>query len=116
VNPDPHRTAQRVCAELRRNFACFLTEARFEVGEDDYFVYARFSARHARSSRTVRRGEKINRGFTVLNKMARTAAQHPRIRQMQPCGPLESSVDASQALARKRLSRFAQGYLQGLCE
>jgi hypothetical protein len=82
-------------------------------------LYARFGAYLARAiehNRTPRR--MINRGFTVLNKMARASAKHPRIRQMLLSGPLEYIVDApkARALARKRLSPVAQGYLEGLCE
>jgi hypothetical protein len=110
---------QKVSDYLRRNFPDFFTEARFLVGDDDYFLYARFGAYLARSIEQNRapRGT-INRGFTVLNKMARAAAKHPRIRQMLLCGPLESLVDAPKALAlaKKRLSPVAQGYLEGLCE
>jgi hypothetical protein len=60
----------------------------------------------------------IHRGFTVLNRVARALAQHSRIRQMLLSGPLESIIDALKALAlaRKRLSAAAQGYLEGLCE
>jgi hypothetical protein len=115
----PESPLQKVSDYLRRNFPDFFTEARFLVGDDDYFLYARFGAYLARTieQQRVPRG-KINRGFTVLNKMARAAAQHPRIRQMLLCGPLESIVDAPKALAlaRKRLSPVAQRYLEGLCE
>jgi hypothetical protein len=104
---------------LQRNFPDFFAEARFQVGDDDYFLYARFGEYLARSieqNRTPR--GKINRGFTVLNKMARLSARSPEVRRMLVSGPLEHIVDApkARALARKRLSRMAQGYLESLCE
>jgi hypothetical protein len=89
------------------------------VGDDDYFLYARFGAYLAGTIEEQRMPrQKINRGFTVLNKMARASMQHPRIRQMLLSGPLESIVDAPQALAfaGKRLAPVAQGYLEGRCE
>jgi hypothetical protein len=60
----------------------------------------------------------VSRGFTLLNRMARAALRHPRIRQMLVSGPLEYIVDApkARALALKRLSPAAQGYLESLCE
>src|SRR5678815_2307665 len=104
---------QSVNQYLEKNFPDFFTEARFQVGDDDYFLYARFgqylahTIEHNRAS-----SSKINRGFTVLNKMARASARHPRIRQMMVSGPLEYIVDApkARALALKRLSPVAQGY------
>ena len=44
--------------------------------------------------------------------------QEPRIRQMLVSGPLEYIVDApkARALALKRLSPVAQGYMESLCE
>jgi len=103
---------------LRRYFPDFFTEARFLVGDDDYFLYARFGTYLAHSIEQNRAPRcTINRGFTVLNKMARAAVQHPGIRQILVCGPLESLLDAPKALAlaRKRLSPVAQGYLEALC-
>ena len=115
----PEPPLQKISDYLRRNFPDFFAEARFHVGDDDYFLYARFGAYLARAIEHNRapRGT-INRGFTVLNKMARAAAKHPRIRQVLLCGALEYIVDApkARALARKRLSPVAQGYLEGLCE
>ena len=104
---------------LEKNFPDFFAEARSQVGDDDYFLYARFGqylARTIEQNRAPR--QKINRGFTVLNKMARVSARHPVIRQMLVSGPLEYIVDApkARALARKRLSPVAQGYLESLCE
>jgi hypothetical protein len=116
---DPGPRLQKVNDYLEKNFPDFFAEARFQVGEDDYFLYSRFGqylARAIEQRRTSR--EKINRGFTVLNKMAAASARHPRIRQMMVSGPLEYIVDAPKAreLARKRLSPTAQGYLESLCE
>jgi hypothetical protein len=104
---------------LEKNFPDFFAEVRFQVGDDDYFLYARFGQYLARTIEQNRASrEKINRGFTVLNKMARASARHPRIRQMLVSGPLEYIVDAprARALALKRLSPVAQGYLESLCE
>jgi hypothetical protein len=104
---------------LEKNFPDFFAEARFHVGNDDYFLYARFgkylasSIEHRRVSR-----DKIYRGFTVLNKMARISACDPKVRHILVSGPLEELVDQPKAreLALKRLSPVAQGYLEGLCE
>ena len=110
---------QSVNQYLEKNFPDFFAEARFHVGDDDYFLYARFGQYLARTIEHNRvPSSKINRGFTVLNKMARASARHPGIRQMLVSGPLEYIVDApkARALARKRLSPVAQGYLESLCE
>ena len=115
----PASRLQLVNSYLEKNFPDFFAEARFQVGDDDYFLYARFGQYLARTIEQNRASrEKINRGFTVLNKMARASARHPRIRQMMVSGPLEYIVDApkARALARKRLSPVAQGYLESLCE
>ena len=116
---DPRPALCSVNSYLERNFPDFFAEARFQVGDDDYFLYARFGQYLARTIELNRASrEKINRGFTVLNKMARASARHPRIRQMLVSGPLEYIMDApkARALARKRLSPVAQGYLESLCE
>jgi hypothetical protein len=104
---------------LEKNFPDFFAEARFMVGDDDYFLFSRFGQYLARSiehNRTPR--QKINRGFTVLNKMARMSARYPVIRHMLVSGPLEYLLDAprARALALKRLSPLAQGYMEALCE
>ena len=116
---EPGPRLHRVNDYLARNFPDFFAEARFQVGNDDYFLYSRFGQYLARSieSRRVPR-DKINRGFTVLNKMARVSANDPAVRQMLVSGPLEQLVDvpAAHAMARKRLSAVAQGYLESLCE
>jgi hypothetical protein len=116
---DPRPALCSVNSYLEKNFPDFFAEVRFQAGDDDYFLYARFGqylARTIEQDRAPR--EKINRGFTVLNKMARASARHPRIRQLLVCGPLEYILDApkARALARKRLSAVAQGYLESLCE
>ena len=116
---DPRPALCSVNSYLEKNFPDFFAEARFQVGDDDYFLYARFGqylARTIEQNRAPR--QKIYRGFTVLNKMARVSARHPGIRQMLVSGPLEYIVDApkARALARKRLSPVAQGYLESLCE
>jgi len=119
ADSDPGPRLQRVSQYLERNFPDFFAEARFQVGDDDYFLYARFGQYLARTIEQHRAPlSKINRGFTVLNKMARVSARYPRIRQMLVSGPLEYIVDAPRAreLALKRLSPVAQGYLESLCE
>ena len=114
----PEAPVQKVCDYLRRNFPDFFTAARVWGGDDDYCLCARFGAYRRTIEQNRAPREKINRGFTVLNKMARASMQHPRIRQMLLSGPLESIVDAPQALAfaGKRLAPVAPGYLEGLCE
>jgi hypothetical protein len=110
---------QRLNEYLERNFPDFFAEARFQVGDDDYFLYARFGQYLARTIEQNRASRGIiNRGFTLLNRMARASQRHPRIREMLVSGPLEYIVDAPKAreLARKRLSPAAQGYLESLCE
>ena len=116
---EPGPRLHRVNEYLERNFPDFFAEARFHVGNDDYFLYSRFGQYLARSieANKVPR-DKISRGFTVLNKMARVSAKDPAVRQMLVSGPLEYIVDApkAHALARKRLTPTAQSYLEGLCE
>jgi hypothetical protein len=119
TDSDPGPRLQRVSEYLEKYFPDFFAEARFQVGDDDYFLFARFGQYLARAIEQNRApSSKINRGFTVLNKMARASAKSPRIRQMLVSGPLEYIVDAPKArqLARKRLSPVAQGYLESLCE
>jgi hypothetical protein len=119
TDSDPGRSLQRLNEYLERNFPDFFAEARFQVGDDDYFLYARFGQYLARIIEQNRAsGRTISRGFTLLNQMARDSLRHPGIRQMLICGPLEYILDApkARALARKRLSPAAQGYLEGLCE
>ena len=100
---------------FRRIFPIFSPRPVSKVGDDDYFLYSRFGQYLARSieHRTTPR-HKINRGFTVLNKMARLSAKHPAVRGMMVSGPLEHIMDAPKAreLARKRLSPVAQGMLE----
>jgi hypothetical protein len=116
---EPGPRLHRVNEYLEKNFPDFFAEARFHVGNDDYFLYSRFGQYLARSieANKVPR-DKIYRGFTVLNKMARVSAKDPAVRQMLVSGPLEYIVDApkAHALARKRLTPTAQSYLEGLCE
>lgn len=116
---DPGPRLLGVNQYLQKNFPDFFAEARFLAGDDDYFLYARFGQYLAKTIEQNRvPAQKINRGFTVLNKMARASTRHPRIRQILVSGPLEYIVDAPKAreLARKRLSPVAQGYLASLCE
>jgi hypothetical protein len=116
---DPTPPLRQLNAYLQRNFPEFFAEVRFQAGEDDYFLYARFGQYLARVIEHNRAGERtIRRGFTVLNQMARAATRHPRIRELLLRGPLEYFVDAPKArsLASKRLSPAARGYLASLCE
>jgi hypothetical protein len=116
---DPSPGLQRLNDYLEQNFPDFFAEVRFQVGNDDYFLYARFGQYLARAIEHQRaRGATISRGFTLLNKMARASARDPRIRELLISGPLEYLLDAPKvrALARKRLSPQAQGYLESLCE
>ena len=118
-NEDPGPRLLSVTQYLEKNFPDFFAEARFHVGNDDYFLYSRFGQYLARSIEQNRAPrQKINRGFTVLNKMARVSARHPSVRGMMVSGPLEHIIDAPKAreLARKRLSPVAQGMLESLCE
>ena len=65
---------------LERNFPDFFAEARFQVGDDDYFLYSRFGQYLARSIEDRRAPRaKINRGFTVLNKMAAVSRKDPAL-------------------------------------
>src|SRR5579859_5968323 len=84
---DAASALQSVNHYLEKNFPDFFAEARFQVGDDDYYLYARFGQYLARTIELNRASrDKINRGFTVLNKMARFSARHPRIRQMLVSG------------------------------
>jgi hypothetical protein len=62
----PEQPLQKISEYLRRNFPGFFTEARFQVGDDDYFLFARLGAYLVRAIEQNRapRGQ-INRGFTV---------------------------------------------------
>ena len=119
TDSDPGPSLNRLNKYLERNFPDFFAEARFQVGDDDYFLYARFGQYLARVIEQNRAsGRTVSRGFTLLNQMARDSRRHPRIRELLVSGPLEYIVDApkARALARKRLSPEAQGYLESLCE
>jgi len=119
TDSDPGPRLQRLNAYLERNFPDFFAEARFQVGNDDYFLYARFGEYLARTIEQNRAsGRTISRGFTLLNRMAQASSRHPAIRQMLVSGPLEYILDAPKAreLARTRLSPEAQSYLESLCE
>ncbi len=104
---------------LKRNFPDFYAEARFQVGDDEQFLYARFGQYLARSIESERAPkQKINKAFQVLNKMAEAANDDPYVRTLFVSGPLEAIIDAPRALARAReeLSPAAQAYLDGLKE
>ena len=119
VDSAPGPRLLSVTQYLEKNFPDFFAEARFQVGDDDYFLYSRFGQYLARSIEGNRAPRnKIYRGFTVLNKMARLSAKHPDLRGLMISGPLEHIMDApkARAMARKRLSPVAQGLLESLCE
>ena len=119
TDSDPGQSLQRLNEYLERNFPDFFAEARFQVGDDDYYLYARFGQYLARVIEQNRAsGRTISRGFALLNQMARDSLRHPSIRRMLVSGPLEYIVDAprARALARKRLSPEAQGYLESIRE
>jgi hypothetical protein len=119
TDSDPRLRLQRLNEYLERNFPDFFAEARFQVGDDHYFLYSRFGEYLARTIEQNRAsGRTISRGFTLLNQMARASQRHPSIRQMLVSGPLEYIVDApkARALASKRLSAAAKSYLDSLCE
>lgn len=116
---DPGPRLLKINQYLEKNFPDFFAEARFHVGDDDYFLYSRFGQYLARSIENRRAPRsKIYRGFTVINKMAAVSRQDPGVRRMLVSGPLEHLMDAPRAreLARKRLSPVAQGYFESLCE
>ena len=116
---EPGPRLLKVNQYLEKNFPDFFAEARFHVGDDDYFLYSRFGQYLARSIENRRAPRaKIYRGFTVLNKMAAVSRKDPQVRRMLVSGPLEYLIDAPKAreLAKKRLSPVAQGYLDSLCE
>lgn len=119
ASEDPGPRLLGVTRYMERNFPDFFAEARFQVGDDDYFLYSRFGQYLARSIERDRAPRnKINRGFAVLNKMARLSMRDPDVRGMMICGPLEHIMDAPKAreLARKHLNPVAQGLLESLCE
>src|SRR5262249_16600319 len=121
---DPARPLKQLNAYLERNFPEFFAEVRFQAGEDDYFLYARFGQYLARVIEHNRAGERtIRPGFTLLNhtpptRTARAPPRPPGARRLLPSGPLDSFVAAPKArrLAGERLSPAAQGYLESLCE
>ena len=119
ANSEPGPRLHSVNQYLEKNFPDFFAEARFHVGNDDYFLYSRFGQYLARSIESNRAPRaKIHRAFTVLNKMARVSANDPAVRRMLVTGPLEQLVDhpKARALALKHLSTVAQCYLESLCE
>ena len=103
ANSEPGPRLQHVNLYLEKNFPDFFAEARFHVGNDDYFLYSRFGQYLARSIETTEHSrDKIHRGFTVLNKMARVSAKDPAVRRMLVTGPLEHIVDNPKARALAR--------------
>jgi hypothetical protein len=116
---DAASNLQRLNKYLAENFPDFFAEARFQIGADDDFLYARFGQYLAQAIEQERASARIiSRGFALLNNMAGMAHRHPQIRKLLVTGPLEYILDApkARALARVRLSPQAQGYLESLCE
>jgi hypothetical protein len=139
----PNLMTELASARLRLRQWCAADAAPFAALHADPEIM-QFLAGHLRASAAVRRGMRggdgeaaqarsaaepviehnragiplINRGFTRLNKMARASARDPRIRAMRVLRPLEYFLGApkAHALALKRLSSVAQGYLESLCE
>ena len=111
---EPGPRLQRVNQYLEKNFPDFFAEARFQVGNDDYFLYSRFGQYLARSIENNRAPrDKIYRGFTVLNKMARVSAKDPAVRRMLVTGPLEELVDHPKARALAQASLLGRAELPG---
>src|SRR5580698_10645821 len=118
-NDDLTLRLQRLNVYLEKNFPDFFAEVRFQAGDDDYALYARFGQYLARTIERDRAGSHlIRRGFTVINRMARESQRHPRIREMLVSGPLEYLMDTprARALAQRRLSPAARSYLASLIE
>src|ERR1700693_2977547 len=89
ANSEPGPRLHSVNQYLEKNFPDFFAEARFHVGNDDYFLYSRFGQYLARSIESDRAPRaKINRAFTVLNKMARMSAKDPAVPRMLGHRPL----------------------------
>jgi hypothetical protein len=119
VSRKPEPGLSKLSRLLKRNFPDFYAEARFQLGDDDQFLYARFGQYLARSIESERAlKQKINKAFQVLNKMAEASNDDPYVRTLFVSGPLEAIIDAPRALARAReeLSPTAQAYLDGLKE
>ncbi len=93
ADSEPGPRLRSINQYLEKNFPDFFAEARFQVGNDDYYLYSRFGQYLARSIESNRASrDKIYRGFTVLNKMARVSARDPTVRRMFVTGPLEQLV------------------------
>ena len=109
-NEDPGPRLLTVTQYLEKNFPDFFAEARFQVGDDDYFLYSRFGQYLARSIEQNRAPrQKIYRGFTVLNKMARISARCPAVRGLMVSGPLEHIVDAPEGAGARPQATLAGG-------
>src|ERR1700733_9395362 len=62
TDSDPKPRLQRLNDYLERNFPDFFAEARFQVGDDDYFLYARFEARSEHPPDAGVRAARVHRG------------------------------------------------------
>ncbi len=119
-DPDPEPPLRKLNAYLEKNFPDFFAEARFQVGDDDYFLYARFGQYLARTIELNRApASKINRGFTVLNRMARASTRHPRIRAdagLRAARVHRRCAQGARAGAQASLARGAGAIWKSLCE
>ena len=76
ANSEPGPRLHRVNLYLEKNFPDFFAEARFHVGNDDYFLYSRFGqylARSIESNRALPRKD--------LPRIYRPEQDGPRVRQ-----------------------------------
>jgi len=102
---------------ISRRIPRFFAEARFHIGDDDYYLYSRFGQYLARSIEANRVPAKRLSRFHCPEQMARVSARDPAVRRMLVSGPLEYIVDAPKLTRwRAELSAVAQGYLESLCE
>ena len=117
TDSDPGQSLQRLNEYLQRNFPDFFAAARFQVRDDDYYLYARFGQYLVRVIEQNRAsGRTINRGFALLNQMARDSLRHPSIRRMLVSGPLEYIVDAPRrGLWRASASRPKRRVISRVC-
>jgi hypothetical protein len=82
TDSDPGPRLQRLNEYLERNFPDFFAAARFQVGDDDYFLYARFGQYLVRVSACQRQPGAISRACaSELGRLRRRLAR--RQRQLQ---------------------------------
>ncbi len=120
TDSDPGPRLQRLNEYLERNFPDFFAEARFQVGDDDYFLYARFGQYLARTIEQKRRPRAgLNRGFTGPKsgwQRAFAATPHPADAGLgTPRVPTRCGRGRG-PLAPQAAVPAARGYLESLCE